>query len=97
MGTHLLLTDSLGHPCVVHGDAIMLATVDPKVAPKGAAKGTPTTLLILGEGTQIHVQETPEELYDELVDGVEVSLDGDDVEAEEDPEEVTEVVLRVVP
>jgi fructoselysine-6-P-deglycase FrlB-like protein len=77
------------------GDAIVTATVDTTVSPKGAPKGTPTTLLTLGEGSSIHICESPEDLFEALV---ELGSDEDSVEfelgdPEDDPEEAQVVVF----
>ena len=96
MASHLLLTDSYGHPCVVLGEAIVTATVDTKVSPKGAPKGTPTTLLTLGDGSSLHVLEAPQDLYDELTEeliaefSLEEDPDGDPEESEESEDDAEE-------
>ena len=77
MSAFMLLTDSYGNPCVVQGDYIVLAVKDKY-----------GTHLTLGNGSELHVQESPEELYDDLAPLMgEFALEEDpDGDPEEDPD-----------
>ena len=81
MSAFMLLTDSYGNPCVVQGEYIVLAVKDKY-----------GTHLTLGNGSELHVQESPEELYDDLAPLMgEFALEEDpDGDPEEDPDEVSD-------
>jgi len=78
MSSFLLLTDTYGSKCVVHGDYIITAVKDKY-----------GTLLTLGDGQQLHIQEPPEDLYQELLELIaEFELESEE-DQDEDPDEAT--------